>query len=172
MILLINGSAGSNSSNGRLLEAMALKYSNNKERRLVLYDSDLNLLPLFSPDKDISPLHIGVQKWRQTVAKSQAMIISTPVYIYNIPAVLKNALEWLATSGELLGKPVLAMTYTPHPPRGEKAMTSLLQSLSALDARIVGQCSLYQNELTITEEKKLEGEGSIEILNAAIELLV
>jgi len=172
MILLVNGSAGSNSSNGRLLEAMALRFADRRGKRLVLNRVDLNLLPLFSPDKDVNPLPSEVQEWRYTVAKSHAVIISTPVYIYNIPAVLKNALEWLATSGDLLGKPVLAMTYTPNPPRGEKAMISLLQSLAALDARIVGQCSLYQNELSISSDLQLHGEEGIEMISTAIDLLI
>ena len=56
--------------------------------------------------------------WRKILQESDAVIISIPEYIHNIPALIKNALEWVTTSGEFLGKKVLPITFTPHEPRG------------------------------------------------------
>jgi len=134
---------------------------------------DLGRLPLFAPEKDTSSsLEEAVDRWRTEVRTADAIIISTPAYLYNIPAQLKNALEWLTTSGELHEKPVIAMTYTPHPPRGEKAMKSLLNSLGGLKSRVVCQCAFYQTELKVDDEKRLHGDESIAMLTEAIHLLV
>ena len=113
---------------------------------------------------------LGDKRYKQ----SDAVIITTPEYIHNLPALLKNALEWLTTSGELAQKRVLAMTFTPHSPRGEKAMQSLLWSLQALDANVVVQLPLYQNEIEFEFDKTeaiIENKEA-EILMEAINLLV
>jgi chromate reductase len=88
-----------------------------------------------------------------------------------MPALIKNALEWVVSSGELVGKPVLAMTFTPKEPRGEKAMQSLTWSLQALDSRVVGQLALYQNEVKIKAGKIVADVDNLEMLREAIDLL-
>ncbi|MGB3546695.1 MAG: NAD(P)H-dependent oxidoreductase, partial [Saprospiraceae bacterium] len=93
-----------------------------------------------------------------------------PEYAHNIPAALKNALEWLVAGGELSGKPVLAVTYTPHAPRGEDAMQSLCATLSALDMRVVAQLPLYRNEVMVEADGQLSGSG-LELVEAGMELL-
>jgi len=108
---------------------------------------------------------------RQQVSSADAVIFCTPEYIHNIPAVLKNCLEWLTSSGELMHKKVLAMTYTPAPPRGEKAMQSLLWSLGALEARIIASLPLYQTEVQVVN-KEIQGDiETIEMITEAFRLL-
>lgn len=163
-IIAISGSSRRQSSNQRLIRAI-------QKINPTIETFDIHRLPLFSPNLDVHPWSKEVLQWRMHVGQSQALIITTPVYIYNVPAALKNALEWLTTSGELCGKKVLPITYTPHPPRGEKAMQSLLWSLQALDTSIVTQLPLYQSELIIDDDLNMNGEGSIEMLEAALALL-
>jgi len=172
MILLVSGSPSPQSSNTRLLKGIAKRYNDMEQGLNFTISMGLQQLPLFSPELDDSPWPDIITDWRQSVRDADAIIFSTPVYIFNIPAALKNALEWLTTSGELQAKPVLAMTYTPHPPRGEKAMSSLLQSLKALNARIIGQCSIYQSELTVDDNLIMKGEESISMLSEGIRLLI
>lgn len=132
---------------------------------------DLGSLPLFQAEQDKHPWPKEVHQWRTAVANADALIISTPAYLYNLPAVLKNGLEWLTTSGELLQKPTLAITLTPHPPRGEKAMQSLLWSLQALEARVVGQLPLYLSEIIVENEQMELGKEIEELLRESILLL-
>ena len=115
---------------------------------------------------------LTVAEWKKALNHSDAVIICTPEYIHNLPALLKNALEWITKSGELVGKKVLALTFSPNPPRGEKAMQSLIWSLQALDARIVAQLPLYQNEMEFDEEGNLVENMQVEMLREAINLLV
>lgn len=167
-ILAISGSAASPSSNARLLEAMAASFP---EKGLIR-DDLLRELPVYRPELDKAPLPAPVDQWRAQAADARAVIITTPEYLHNIPAVLKNGLEWLKTSGEFFGKPVLPITFTPHPPRGEHAMESLRKSLLALEARIVVELPLYQNSIPKNTRGEWMLEGEIrEWIAAGFEML-
>ena len=131
----------------------------------------LHQLPIFTAPTEPHPWPTIVVSWREALSKSDALIICTPEYIYNVPAIIKNALEWVTASGELLNKPVLPITVMPHPPRGEKAMQSLLWSLQALDAKILTQLPLYQNEISYDDLGHLMDGDTKEILLAALALL-
>ena len=166
-ILTLSGSSRAQSSNSQLLEVLPLLFPEKSFGRY----NELSQLPLFQAEQDHHPWHAEVLHWRAAIAKADGIIIATPAYLFNLPAILKNGLEWLTTSGELLQKPVLAITLTPHPPRGEKAMKSLLWSLQALEARVVGQLPLYLSEMKIEEGGLEIGEEIKEMLGEAIQLL-
>jgi NAD(P)H-dependent FMN reductase len=126
-------------------------------------------LPLFTAEKqeqDILPI---VASWRKELNEADGVIFCIPEYIHNMPALIKNALEWITASGELAGKKVLALTFTPNAPRGEKAMQSLLWSLQALDAHVLASLSLYQTEIAYTTDGKIIGDGA-DILKEALDL--
>ena len=93
-----------------------------------------------------------VRKWRSKVNAATQIIVCTPEYLHNIPAILKNSLEWLSSSGEMVNKPVLAITLTPSPPRGQYAMISLLNTLKALDAVVIAQLVFYVSELSQSDD--------------------
>ena len=112
-----------------------------------------------------------VLNWKNALKNSDALIISTPEYIYNIPALIKNAFEWVTASGELHQKKVLAITFTPNELRGKKAMQSLLWSLQALDTQVVAQLPMYQNEIEFDEKNQFVMNEQIEMLKEAIYLL-
>jgi len=143
-LLLISGSASEDSSNTRLLRLMADAFAHSYRTEVM---DGLWELPLYTPQREKDGIPGQVRQLRDSVAGADAVVISTPEYLHNIPAVLKNALEWLTTSGELSGKPVLAITFTPRAPRGEHAMRSLLQSLGAGRARVVAELPLYRDGL-------------------------
>lgn len=164
--LTISGSSRPDSSNVRLLEAIQNRYT-----QLACTHFDIGRLPLFDTELDQNAPSI-VKEFKQALQDHSAIIISTPEYIHNIPAQLKNALEWVTSSGLTQGKKCLALTYTPHSPRGEKAMQSMLWSLAALEVQVVASLDLYSNELAISKNGELEGEVSLEILDEAIRLLM
>jgi chromate reductase len=143
-ILAISGSASENSSNEQLLSAIAETFLD--QYQIEVY-SQLATLPLFTPARLKVGVPDTVSELKNLVSEADAVIISTPEYLHNIPAVLKNALEWMTNSGELAEKPVLPITFTPAPTRGEHAMRSLLPSLVASKAKVVAELPLYQNEL-------------------------
>jgi NAD(P)H-dependent FMN reductase len=166
-ILTVSGSSRAESSNAKLLHSLTGLFL----KKTFLRCEIVNDLPLFKPENDTHPLHKNVLSWRHELQTADAVIFCIPEYIHNMPALIKNALEWVTSSGELVAKPVLAMTFTPHEPRGKKAMKSLIWSLKALDARVVGQLALYQNEVKFENEKIVAEAEVLEILKEAINLL-
>lgn len=167
-LLTISGSARNDSSNAKLLDALPALFPSIECHRF----KGLKDLPLFHADLQEEVVVPSVREWKNAVADADALIVCTPEYIHNIPALLKNALEWLTASGELAGKKVLAITLTPHPPRGDKAMKSLLWSLQALDAQIVAQLPLYKDNILYDGPHKLIQNEVVDLLNEAIQLLM
>jgi len=167
-ILMVSGSARMGSTNSKLLDAISFLFPEYKFSRF----QNLHLLPIFTEIVDEKSYPEIVLDWRKKVESADAVIISTPEYIFNLPALVKNALEWLTASGEMVQKKVLPITFMPTTPRGAKAMQSLVWSLKGLDTQIVTQLPLYQNEIEFDENGKLVGNESLEILKEAIELLI
>ena len=167
-ILCISGSASSNSFNKQLLRAIADAFSEKYEFEM---HQGLQHLPLFSPQLQKTGIPETIKSLREKVDAADAVIISTPEYLHNIPAVLKNALEWMTESGELHEKPVLPITFAPAPPRGEYAMKSLLQSLVASKAKVVAELPLYQSELRNEEGEIVLDEQHIFLFREALALL-
>lgn len=167
-ILAISGSASAKSSNTELLEVI---HDHFKEVNAIEVYSQIRDFPLFQPEKLEETLPNIIQSFKRKLLEADAVIICTPEYTHNIPAVLKNALEWITASGELAQKKVLPITFTPHEPRGKYAMESLLNSLKTMDAKIVTQLPLYKNEINITDEKLELSETYMLFIEEAFKLL-
>jgi chromate reductase len=102
-ILAISGSLRAASTNTNLLKAAATLAPDDVT--LVVYDG-LGTLPPFNPDLDKETPGVAVAGFRTQLRESSAVIISTPEYAHGVPGALKNALDWIAASGELYKKPV------------------------------------------------------------------
>ena len=167
-ILTISGSTRSASANTRLLAALPFLAPNHAFEPY----TKLAQLPIFKADFDQHPWDAAVLDWRASVAAADAVIISIPEYLHNMPALIKNGLEWLSSSGELAQKRVLAITFTPHEPRGKKAMQSLLWTLQAMNANVVVSLPLYQQEVEYKVNGQLVKSETRELLLEAINLLL
>ncbi|RYM34793.1 NAD(P)H-dependent oxidoreductase [Brumimicrobium glaciale] len=166
-ILAISGSASIKSSNYYLLKAIQTLFKDRFE--ITIYDS-LSEFPLFTPQRLKEGIPEIVQDFKGQLFKADAVVISTPEYTHNIPAVLKNMIEWCTHSGEFTDKKVLPITFTPYEPRGENAMKSLLFSLSALDAKPIVQLPIYKTDVTIGDEVILLSDDVKELIESAFEL--
>jgi NAD(P)H-dependent FMN reductase len=131
-VLLLSGSLQSQSKNVTLLKTAARLAPPGVEA--VMFDG-LRDLPLYSPD--VSPTE-PVTTWRQALAESDAVLIASPEYGFSLPGALKNAIDWVIGSGELERKPVAVTAAVNHPDRGRRGLRALLETLSAVSARIVG----------------------------------
>ena len=132
-----------NSSNAAFLKLLA---ENSPENMEIKVYEDLRDLPLFLPELANTSPKI-VLDLRKMIGSSDTLIICTPEYVQNIPAVLKSMFEWVTASGELQNKRVIAMTLTPTEPRGAHAMQSMLNSLKGLKAHILAEVPLYKDEM-------------------------
>lgn len=153
-ILALSGSLRANSTNTRLLGAVASLLPTGMS--VTLYDG-LDALPHFSPDRDTDPAPPAVADLRARLQLADAVLICTPEYAFGIPGALKNALDWTVSSGSLNTKPVAAIAASPLYSGGSNAHASLLLTLSALGA-IVPEGS----KLTIPAvNTKLNTEGQV-----------
>lgn len=132
-ILAIAGSLRTQSSNAALVRAIAQLTPQNTT--LEIYDG-LGNLPPFSPDIDTETPPHSVSYLRNKISNADAVLICTPEYAYGMPGVLKNALDWLVSSGSLYQKPVSALSASPSDRGGDRALIWLLQTLTALDANV------------------------------------
>lgn len=167
-ILAIIGSASEKSSNEEFIRAVSKTFISEYE--IDIFNS-LRDFPLFRPEDLGEELSPSIKEFKRRLNHSNAVIICTPEYTHNIPAVLKNALEWITASGELNNKKVLPITFTPHEPRGEWAMQSLLFSLKTMQAQVITQLPLFKNEFEFREYKVLLSEENKELIAEALKLL-
>ncbi len=104
---------------------------------------DLDQLPLFSPERLAAGVPPVIIAWATFVKTADLLVVATPEYAHGIPASLKSALEWLVASGEFSRKRCLAVTVTPHAPRGEHCMQALVWVLQALDAQVLAEVPIH-----------------------------
>jgi chromate reductase len=127
-ILAVSGSLRSNSSNTFILKAMIAIAP--VQVHVYMYNG-IGDLPHFNPEIEHDQL-AAVENWRKHVQAADGVIICTPEYAFGVPGVLKNALDWLVGSGELNRKPVAAISASPLVTGGDKALSSLENTLTAL----------------------------------------
>jgi len=134
-ILAISGSLRAASPNTILLYAASALAPENLD--VIVYDG-LASLPHFNPDLD-NDAPQAVTDFRSQLRKSAGIIISSPEYANGIPGVLKNAPDWLVTSGELYQKPVALFSASP---RTTFAQASLTVTLSVMFVRLIEEASI------------------------------
>lgn len=166
-ILGVAASASVSSSNYYLLDA--IKNLVNDQDQMQVFEG-LQDFELFSPARLENGIPKKIQSFKEQLLAADLVIISTPEYTHNIPAVLKNMLEWCTASGEFAQKAVLPITFTPKEPRGEHAMVSLLNSLQTMKAKIQTQFPLYKTDVNTLERKIELPEEVQELVKTAIGL--
>lgn len=124
------------------------------------YCSYLDTLPHFHPDITAEQSPEAVIRFREQIAAAAAVIICTPEYAFGVPGTLKNALDWTVSSGSLNEKPVAAISASPLPTGGDKALASLLLTLTALGARMDAASSMSIGALykVFPDKEHLEDE--------------
>jgi len=122
------------SSNLNLLRATLTLLPSGVEMQIA---EPLDRLPHFNPDLDLEPAIPSVTHFREEVAGASALLICSPEYAFGVPGVLKNALDWLVSSGEVYEKPVAVLTASPNHGGAAHAQRHLLDTLRAQQARLV-----------------------------------
>ncbi|GAL84504.1 flavoprotein [Sporocytophaga myxococcoides] len=126
--------------------------------------SALDDLPHFSPERDSGKTPEAVEKLRKLIKNANGIIFCTPEYAFNLPGVLKNALDWCVSSGEFNEKPVLTLSASPLNTGGEKALASLQMSLTALGVKQIGSFSIANVNSKLDSNKKIIDKETITIL--------
>jgi NAD(P)H-dependent FMN reductase len=165
-ILAISGSLRASSSNGALLQAAAQLAPPGVE--LVLY-AGLGDLPHFNPDLDGETVAPAVSVWRSALRDFDGVLFSVPEYAHGVPGVLKNSLDWVVGSGELVNKPVTLFNASP---RGTYAQASLTETLTVMSAKVVTEASVTLQFLGkgITASQIVADPGMAAAVRSALEV--
>jgi NAD(P)H-dependent FMN reductase len=130
-ILAISGSAREASTNTALLQAM--RNFSPAGIEFSIFHS-LSTLPVFSPDSEGEKTPVAVQEFIEAVSAADGIIISSPEYIRAIPGGLKNAIDWMVSRFEIIGKPI-ALVHASH--RGDDMLASLRLVLSTVSSHFL-----------------------------------
>jgi chromate reductase, NAD(P)H dehydrogenase (quinone) len=144
--LAISGSTRTASTNTALLNA--LKLAASPEHEITVYDG-LQSLPIFSPDLEADPPD-EVLRFARAVTDADGLIIASPEYVRSIPGGLKNAIDWLVSREELIGKPI-ALAHASH--RGDDMLGDLRRVLSTVSDRFCEEVFLLVHLMKMTPEE-------------------
>jgi NAD(P)H-dependent FMN reductase len=168
-IVAICGSLREESSNSALLRAAA---SVAPAGTNVVFYTALGELPHFNPDLDeegSTPL-AEVQRLRELLIGADAILISSPEYAHGVPGAFKNMLDWLVSTGELVGKPVAVMNASPV--GGEFAQASIAETLRTMNWRVIKEASRLEPFVKRKIAGEVVDEESLEVLRAAMRALL
>lgn len=131
-ILAVSGSLGASSKNSQLLRRAIERAPSGTT--IELADSVAHL-PHFDPEIGTDA---AVERWREALRRSDALLIASPEYAHSLPGSLKNAIDWVIGSGELWNKVVAITAATASATRGLRGLAALATTLRAGGARLVG----------------------------------
>lgn len=127
-ILTLLGSTKQDSINKQILGYVSTQLSDCYE----IDGFDLSTLPYFNPSLDNdTALPERVQLFREAVEKAVGVLICTPEYVFSMPGILKNALEWMVSTVLWDHKPTAVITAASS---GTMAHESLLLVLKTIGA--------------------------------------
>ena len=131
LVLAISGSLRSASTNTALLRACMLLAP--PYMRVVL-STDIGALPHFNADLDTDVPPPPVVRWGAQVGSANALLIASPEYARGVPGSIKNALDWLAGSTDIVDKPVALINGSS---RASLAQESLAVTLGTVSAKVI-----------------------------------
>jgi len=135
-VLAISGSLRQASSNSALVYAAVRLAPEGTE---VSIYSELAAVPPFNPDLDVDPAPPGVVRFRTALEACDAILICSPEYAHGVSGVLKNALDWVVSSGELIDKPIALINASG---RATIAYGSLRETLTTMSGRVSEEASV------------------------------
>ena len=145
-LLAISGSLRSHSSNATLLQAAARLAPAGVAITLA---PSVGELPHFNPDLDGEGDEppAPVAEFRVRLRAADGVLICAPEYIHGVPGALKNALDWVASTGDLVGKPVALINASAT---SFHAQAALVETLTVLMAAVTAtRIPLRSNKVTL-----------------------
>lgn len=140
-ILGISGSLRAQSYNSWALTAAAEVMPVGMQFQIADYQD----IPLFNQDALASGFPVSVERMREGIAASSAVLIASPEYNFSVTGVLKNAIDWLSrtTPQPFKDKPVAILSATIGPLGGARSQYELRKILAALEAIVMPKPEVF-----------------------------
>ena len=166
-ILAVSGSTRKNSTSESILNAVATLYSETLEIEIYL---NIASLPHFNPDLDRDDIPPTVGHFRESIEKSDGIILCTPEYVHALPGAFKNAIDWTVSTTLFSNKPTAMIIASTG---GEKAFESLELILETIGAKVADQSKLLlQGARSKVDEKgEINDSVSLEKIKVVIDSL-
>jgi NAD(P)H-dependent FMN reductase len=148
-IVVLVGSLRSDSVNRRLAEKLVSDAPAGLRVEIV---DGLADLPFYNEDLDADEVPAAAQRLRDRVAAADRVLVVTPEYNGTMPAVLKNAIDWLSRPygiGALAGKPLAVLGTTPTPYGGKWAHADVVRSATVAGAAVVEDATVSQSSIGV-----------------------
>jgi NAD(P)H-dependent FMN reductase len=168
-IVVLVGSLRSDSLNRRLAEKLVSDAPAGLHLQIVEGLADL---PFYNEDLDADAVPQPAQRLRDCVADADRVLVVTPEYNGTMPAVLKNAIDWLSRPygvGALVGKRLAVLGTTPTPYGGKWAHADVRRSATVAGAVVVEDATLSQSSVGVDVLADAEINGRV---LAALQTLV
>lgn len=127
-VFAICGSIRKQSANLSILKQVA-KFM-EEETEVEIYD-ELSSLPYFNPDLDKDKAPQLVEKFRAKIQSADGVLICTPEYVFSLPGVLKNAIEWCVSTTIFSEKPVALITASASGAKTHESLQLLMKTIYA-----------------------------------------
>lgn len=157
-VVAMAGSLRRGSINGALLRAAKELAPPGLKVEIV----SLRSLPFYDGDVEAEGVPPAVAELRRKVETADGLLLATPEYNHGIPAVLKNAVDWLSRPPRpqsLDGKPVAILGATPGSFGTRAAQYQLRQCLTPLNALVMPQPQMLVRGASGLFEEEVEEEG-------------
>jgi len=167
-VLAISGSTRQNSSNHKLIKAIAALTIDELE--ITIYET-IAALPHFNPDNDNEQAPESVKEFRRLLNSADGVIICTPEYAHGVPGALKNAVDWTVSSSEFSHKPTALITASTD---GRFGHTALLETLRVIEAENVEQLQTVIQfiKTKMSEDGRITDKQTLEDVMQLIEKFV
>ncbi len=149
-ILAICGSTRQSSANLHIINAISKLGKDD----LNISCYDITTLPFFNQDVTDEQVPVTVANFRNAIDIADAVLICTPEYVFSLPGVLKNAIEWTVSTTVFFDKTTALITASSS---GEKAHESLLLVMKTLGVKTSDDLCLHIPGV----KSKLNSDGDI-----------
>jgi len=170
-IVAMIGSNRKGSYNMQLTQFMRERYAGKLDIDILPIDQ----LPMYCEDDELQAPEI-VHEIRDKIKQSDGILFATPEYNASIPALLKNAIDWLSrTDKVMLGKPAMIVGASKEPMGTVKAQLQLRQILTSPD---VSTFILPGNEVYVDrihkkiKDGQLTDQPTIDLVDCTVEQFI
>jgi chromate reductase len=168
-VLAVVGSLQARSSNKALIDAFSRMLSGVVQ---VTQTRALHELPPFNSDFESENVPVAVLAWRAELAAADAVVFATPEYAFGIAGALKNSLDWVVGSGELVAKPVALIGASTMATGASLALEALERTLRVMSAEVIGVLSVPHVRAKIDADGRVTDDLTVASVGDLAEKLV
>ena len=125
-IFAINGSASKNSSNLAFINQIIDLMKDDFDFTVF---NDLTKLPHFQTELTDDNTPNDIVKFRNSILNADAILISTPEYVFSIPSGLKNVIEWCVSTTVFSNKPIGLITASAGGEKGHEELKLIMKTV-------------------------------------------